>query len=94
MSGHYLLLHVSSGAGFTRVYFPLTSPDEGLRAARERWLDEQVKGRQRNVAKARDAAEAKIEEARICRPTSWYRENQLGAFAPKKAVTATRRRRK
>ena len=91
---HYLLLHVTSGSGFTRVYFPLTSPDEGLRAARERWLDEQVKGRQRNVAKARGQFEAKIEDARLCHPTSWYREHELGAFAPKKVKTTSTRRRK
>lgn len=96
MAEHYLYLQlrVGSGATFERVYVPLTSPDESLRAARERWLDLQVAGRRRNVAKARAAAEARIEDARICRPTSWYRENQLGAFAPPKPQSATRRRRR
>jgi hypothetical protein len=84
MGSHYLYLQlrIGSGASFERVYVPLTSPDESLRAATERWLDQQVAGRQRNIAKARGAAEARIEDARICHPTSWYREHGLGAFAP------------
>lgn len=79
---HYLLLQVTVGQGFERVFFPLVSPDETKEAAIERWLDTQVEGRKRNVSKARQQAEARIEEARLTRPTSWYRERQLGAFAP------------
>lgn len=94
--GHYLYLQLRVGAtSFERVYYPLTSPDESLRAARERWLDEQVAHRQRNVAKARGAAEERIEDARIIHPTSWYRDRGLGAFAaatPGGRMTRRRRR--
>ena len=93
-AGHYLLLHVSAGAGFDRVFFPLLTPEETAEAATERWLDQQVEGRQRNVEKARRAAAAKIEDRRLCHPTSWYRDNELGAFAPKTLRRKTQARKR
>lgn len=81
--GHYLQLQVTTGKDtFDRVYVPLVSPDETVEAATERWLDEQVAHRQRDVAKARRQVASKIEMARIARPTSWHRENETGAFTP------------
>ena len=92
---HYLVLQVTRGQGFDLVYYPLAHEGETVGDATERWLDEQLKGRQRNVAKARRAAQARIEDARIARPTSWYREHGLGAFAeatPGGRMTPRRRR--
>jgi hypothetical protein len=81
--GHYLSLQLTLGKdSFERVYVELTAPDEPLQSAVDRWLDAQVAGRKRNVAKARRAAEARIEHARIARPTSWHREHETGAFTP------------
>jgi hypothetical protein len=93
--GHYLALEITAGHGFDRVYFPLESPDESLEAALERYIDTQVEGRSRNVEKARRQARAKVEDARISHPTSWYREHGLGAFAaatPGARMTPRRRR--
>jgi hypothetical protein len=90
--GHYLVLHVTVGKEFERVYFPLSSPEETKEDATERWLDAQVKGRQRNIQRARAALVARIEHAGIARPTSWYRENDLGAFAPPGSTRKRRRR--
>lgn len=83
-AGHYLQLRVTTGKdSFERVYVPLVSPDETVEAATERWLDEQVTHRRRNVAKARRQLEATIEHARIARPSSWNEANQRGIWAPK-----------
>lgn len=92
---HYLQLQVSVGkTGFDRLYIPLVHEDETKYEAVERWLDGKVAGRQRNIAKARAAWEARIEQARIARPTSWYREHQLGAFKPHDPAAKPRRRRR
>lgn len=88
---HYLQLQLTVGKDvFERVYFPLASPDETKGEAIERWLDTQVAGRKRNVAKARRQAEARIEGARIARPSSWNEANERGIWAPK---TGKKRRR-
>ena len=96
MGRHYLVLQITRGQSFDLVYYPLAHEDETEDAATERWLDEQLKGRQRNVAKARRAAQARIEDSRIAHPTSWYREHGLGAFAettPGGRMTPRRKRR-
>lgn len=79
---HYLELHLTEGEGFVRKYFPLAHPEETEAEAIGRWIEAQVKGRKRNVDRARDQARARIELALIHHPTSWYRENELGVFAP------------
>lgn len=94
MGVHYLALIVTNGKDFDRVYFPLLSPEETAAQAMGRWIETQVAGRKRNMDKARDQARARVESYRIARPTSWYRENELGAFAPAKPRATTRRRRR
>jgi hypothetical protein len=90
---HYLQLQLTLGKDtFERVYLQLLDPEESKDAAVERWLDSQVAHRKRNVAKARRAAEARIEHARICRPSSWNKEHQLGGFAPPGKKKKRRRR--
>ena len=91
--GHYLQLQLTVGKGFERVYFPLASPDETKAEAVSRWLDDRVKGRKRNVAKARELQAKRIEQSRLCHPTSWYRDNELGAFAPAESRPKRKRRR-
>lgn len=91
--GHYLVLILTVGKDFEREHFPLTDPDETKASAIARWIEAQVAGRKRNVDKARDQAVARIESARISHPTSYYRERQLGAFAPPGTRTARKRRR-
>lgn len=79
---HYLMVVQALGkSDLTRVYVPLASEDETLAEAFDRWLDQAVAHRKRNVAKAREAVRASVIEKRLCRPTSWYRRNKLGAFA-------------
>ena len=91
--GHYLVLILTVGKDFKRSYFPLTDPDESKASAVARWIETQVAGRKRNLDKARDQAVARIESARIAHPTSWYRERQLGAFAPPSEKAARKRKR-
>ena len=71
MGGHYLQLQLTVGKGFERVYFPLASPDETKAEATARWIETQVKGRKRNVDYAREQAARRIEQARVCHPSSW-----------------------
>ena len=81
---HYLMLQLSVGkSDFERQYFPLLSAGETAENATERWLDSQIAHRKRNLAKARQQARNRIEYVRIVRPTSWYREQELGSWAPK-----------
>lgn len=80
--GHYLVLIVTKGKEFDRVYFPLTDPDESKASAVARWIETQVAGRKRNVDLARETAAKRIESSRVSHPTSWYRERGLGGFAP------------
>ena len=91
---HYLALILTKGKEFERVYFPLTDPDESRASAVARWIETQVAGRKRNVQKARETAAERIESARISHPTSWYRERQLGGFAPRDPSKRARKRRR
>lgn len=94
---HYLVLIVTKGKEFERLYFPLTDPDESKASAVARWIETQVAGRKRNVDLAREQAAKRIEQSRVSHPTSWYRERGLGAFAPagdKPRPTSRRRSRR
>lgn len=90
---HYLQLQVTAGQGFVRVYFPLASEDETTDEAVGRWLDSKVAGRQRNIAKARAAWEARIEHRRVARPSSWHRARGT-AFEPGQSGVRPKRRRR
>ncbi len=81
--GHYLVLILTKGKEFEREYFPLTDPDESKPSAIARWIETQVAGRKRNLDKARDTAVGRIESSRLSHPTSYYRDRQLGGFAPR-----------
>jgi hypothetical protein len=91
--GHYLVLILTVGKDFKREYFPLTDPDESRASAVARWIETQVAGRKRNVDLARERAAERIESARISHPTSYYRDRQLGGFAPPGARPVRKRRR-
>jgi len=92
MGRHYLSLTLTLGkSDFERVYFPLTSPEETVAEATDRWLDAQVAHRKRNVAKARRQVEARIENVRIARPSSWNEENARGIWAPRTGKKKRRR---
>lgn len=91
---HYLVLILTKGKEFERVYFPLTDPDESKASAVARWIETQVKGRKRNLDKAREQAASRIEHSRISHPTSYYRDRQLGGFAPVDTSKRPARKRK
>lgn len=76
MQGHYLLIIVTEGKSFERVYWPLDSVEEEPRQALARWIESQVEatGRVRKLDTLRDQIRATVEGYRICRPTSWHRE--------------------
>ena len=104
MTGHYLMLQVSHGTAadaFTRVYLPLLDIEETAEEATERYVAAVVKAntnsksRKKTIAAARSNAVASIDLVRLCRPTSWHREKETGAFAsPGTGPTSRKRRRR
>jgi hypothetical protein len=89
--GHYLVLLLDGK--FDHVYFPLSDPDESKASAVARWIETQVAGRKRNVDLARQQAATRITYARVSHPTSYYRDRQLGGFAPPGTRPVRKRRR-
>ena len=103
MTGHYLMLQVSHGKAddaFTRVYLPLLDIEETAEEAAERYIAAVVKAntnsksRKKTIAAVRSNAIASIDLVRLCRPTSWHRENETGAFAPSGTDPTSRKRRR
>ncbi len=81
MKGHYLLLVISVGkTDFRREYLPLSSEDETVEEATDRWLDMQVEGRKRNVQKARNYARESIQRRQLCRPSAWWADQPAVKF--------------
>ena len=94
--GHYLLVVLPDGkSAVRREYLQLEREDETLDEATERWILQHpsMVNRQRNRDKTANNLRAQILEVRFCRPSSWYRENKLGAHAEPGATTTKTRRR-
>lgn len=81
MKGHYLLIIVTSGASFERVYWPLEAVDEEPRQALGRWIEAEVEasGRVRKLDSVREEIRGTVEGYKLCRPTSWHREQSIAA---------------
>ena len=98
------MLQVSHGKAddaFTRVYLPLLDIEETAEEATERYIEAVVKAnttkvsRKKTIAAVRSNAIASIDLVRLCRPTSWHREQGTGAFAsPGTGPTSRKRRRR
>lgn len=81
---HYLLLTFADGKdSVRREYFALTDPDETPESALDRWVESHpdMVTRVRNRDKVGAALKNSPLYVRLCRPSSWYRDNKQGAFA-------------
>jgi hypothetical protein len=102
VNGHYLVLTFKAGKeDVRREYFSLIDDEESQDAALARWAKSHPdmfldgRPRQKNIERTLARLMAEPLYVQIARPTSWYREKGLGAFAePGTGPTSRKRRRR
>lgn len=101
MEGHYLVLTFKVGKeDVRREYFALLDDEESKEAALLRWAKSHPamylngKPRQKNIERTLERLINKPLYVALARPTSWYREKGLGAFAEAGTGPTSRKRRR